>query len=64
MNLPKSLTFLSIFVEVSKYIIFLVKSFLGNFERHLAILFWVIYTNASLNLVKCLKWYQTYLNTS
>ena len=29
-----------IFVKVSKPIIFLVKSFLGNFYRHLAIFFW------------------------
>ena len=36
-NLPKSLTFLGIFVKVSKSLIFLVKSFLGNFSRHLAI---------------------------
>ena len=37
-NLPKSPTFLSnFFVQVSKSIIFLVKSFLGNFYRHLAI---------------------------
>ena len=35
-NLPKSSTFLG----VSKSIIFLVKSFLGNFWRHLAIYFW------------------------
>ena len=33
-NLPFSL---AIFVKVSKSIIFLVKSFLGNFYRHLAI---------------------------
>ena len=39
-NLPKSPTFLGIFVKVSKSIIFLVKSFLGNFYRHLAIFFW------------------------
>ena len=38
-NLPKSLTFLAIFVKVSKSIIFLVKSCLGNFYRHLAIFF-------------------------
>ena len=36
-NLPHSLT---IFVKVSKFIIFKVKSFLGNFWRHLAIFFW------------------------
>ena len=36
-NLPKSPTYLGIFVKVSKSIIFLVKSFLGNFYRHLAI---------------------------
>ena len=39
-NLPKSPSFLGIFVKVSKYIIFLVKSFLGNFYGHLAIIFW------------------------
>ena len=36
-NLPKSPTFLSIFVKVSKSLISLVKSFLGNFHRHLTI---------------------------
>ena len=36
-NLPKSPTFLGNFVKVSKSIIFQVKSFLGNFYRHLAI---------------------------
>ena len=35
--MPKSPTFLVIFVKVSKSIIFLVKSFLGNFYRHLPI---------------------------
>ena len=36
-NLPQSY---EIFVKVSKSIIFLVKSFLGNFFRHLAVFFW------------------------
>ena len=36
-NLSKSPTFLGIFVKLSEPIIFLVKSFLGNFYRHLAI---------------------------
>ena len=36
-NLPYSL---AIFVKMSKSIIFLVKSFLGNFHRHLAIFVW------------------------
>ena len=36
-NLPKFLTFLGIFVNVSISIIFLVKLFLGYFYRHLAI---------------------------
>ena len=35
-SLPKTPTFLGNFLEVSKYLIFLVKSFLGNFYRHLA----------------------------
>ena len=39
-NLSKSLTFLRNFVNVSKSFIFLVKSFLGNFYRHLAIFVW------------------------
>ena len=39
-NLPKSLTFLGNFLKVSKSIIFLVKSFLGNFYRYLAIFIW------------------------
>ena len=39
-NLPKSPSFSGNFVKVSKTIIFLVKSFLGNFYRHLAIFFW------------------------
>ena len=37
-NLPP--TFLGNFVKVSKSIIFLVKSFLGNFYRHLATFYW------------------------
>ena len=37
--LPKSNTFLGKFLKVSKSIIFLVKSFLGNFYRHLAIFY-------------------------
>ena len=36
-NFPKIPTFLGIFGNVSKSIIFLVKSFLGHFYRHLAI---------------------------
>ena len=36
-NLPHSL---AIFVNVSKSIIFLVKSLLGNFYRHLVTFFW------------------------
>ena len=36
-NLPQSKEF---FVKVSKSLIFLLKSFLGNFYRHLAIFFW------------------------
>ena len=36
----KSPTFLGNFIKVSKFFIFLVKSFLGNFYRHLAIFFW------------------------
>ena len=36
-NLPHSYT---IFVKVSKSLIFLVKSFLGNFYRHLATFYW------------------------
>ena len=39
-NLPKSPTFLGIFYKGVKYIIFLVKSFLGKFYGHLAIFFW------------------------
>ena len=35
-NSPKSPTFLGIFSYGSKSLIFLVKSFLGNFYRHLA----------------------------
>ena len=38
-NLPKSPSY-AIFVKVSKTIIFLVKSFLGNFYRHLANFYW------------------------
>ena len=34
-NLPKSPTFSGNFLKVSKSYIFLVKSFLGNFYRHL-----------------------------
>ena len=37
--LPKSPTFLGIFVKVLKHFIFLMKSFLGNFYRHLAIFY-------------------------
>ena len=39
-NLPKSPTFLGNFLKVSKSIIFLVKSFLGNFYTQLAIFIW------------------------
>ena len=39
-NWPKSATFLGNFSKVSKSIIIRVKSFLGNFYRHLAIFFW------------------------
>ena len=39
-NFPKSPTFLGNFVKVSKSILFLVKSFLGNFYRHSVIFFW------------------------
>ena len=39
-NLPKSPTFLGNLCKGVKLIIFLVKSFLGNFFRHLAIFFW------------------------
>ena len=38
--LPKSPTFLGNFCKLSKSLIFLVKSFLGNFYRHLAIFYW------------------------
>ena len=38
-NLPNSLTFLGNFCNVSKSFILQVKSFLGNFYRHLAILY-------------------------
>ena len=37
LNLPHSY---AIFVKVSKYFILLVKSFLGNFYRHLATFYW------------------------
>ena len=48
-NLPKSLTFLRIFfVKVSKSIIYLLKSFLGKFYRHLAIFFWSHWSYCSL----------------
>ena len=36
-NLPKSPTFLGIFIKVSKYVTFQMKSFWGNFYSHLAI---------------------------
>ena len=39
-NLPKSPTFLANFCKGVKIIHFLVKSFLGNFYRHLAIFIW------------------------
>ena len=39
-NLPKSPTFLGNFCKGVKSIIFLVKSFLGNFYKHSAIFFW------------------------
>ena len=39
-NLPKSPTYLGNFCGGVKVYHFLVKSFLGNFYRHLAILFW------------------------
>ena len=40
MILPKSPTFLAIFVRVWKSFFFLVKSFLGKFYRHLATFYW------------------------
>ena len=39
-SLPKSPTFLGNFYNVSKSLIFIVKSFLGNFDRHLATFYW------------------------
>ena len=42
-NLPKSPTFLGNFCKGVKSIIFLVKSFLGNFYRHFVIFFWSHY---------------------
>ena len=38
--LPKTPTFFSNFCKGAKSLIFLVKSFWGNFYRHLAIIFW------------------------
>ena len=38
--LPKLATLSAIFVKVSKPFIFLLKSFLDNFDRHLAIFIW------------------------
>ena len=46
-NLPKSPTFLGNFLKVSKSIFFLVKPFLGNFYRHLAIFFWSHWSSLS-----------------
>ena len=46
--LPKPPTFKAIFVKLSKSFIFLVKSFLGNFYRHLANFYWSHWTDASL----------------
>ena len=37
---PKSPTFLGNFCKGVKFLFFLVKSYLGNFNRHLAIFFW------------------------
>ena len=48
-NLPHSYT---IFVKVSKSLIFLVKSFLGNFYRHLATFYW---SHCSLQTL-CSRW--------
>ena len=39
-NLPNSSTFFGNFVKVSKSLIFLMKSFLGNFYRNLATFYW------------------------
>ena len=38
----------SIFVKVSKSLIFLVKSFLGNFYKHLAIFYWSHWRQVSI----------------
>ena len=39
--LPKLPRFFGIFVKLSKSVIFLVKSFLGNFYRHLVTFYWL-----------------------
>ena len=49
-NLPKSPTFLSNFCKGVK-IIFLVKSFLGNFYRHLAIFIWSHWMGCSFSFL-------------
>ena len=59
-NLPKSPTFLGIFVKVSKSIIFLVKSFLGNFYRHLAFFSGHTENNPHCQTSVC---YGVYINT-
>ena len=61
-NLPKSLTFLGIFVKVSKSILFLVKSFLGNFYRHLAIFIWSHCCELKMYSVVRLIWFRLLVN--
>ena len=73
-NLPKSLTLLGNFCKGVKIYHFLVKSFLGNFYRHLAIFFWshwccrynsrVILTKNCLDHLKSLpSWFSQIKNT-
>ena len=53
-NLPHSW---AIFVKVSKSLIFLVKSFLGNFYRHLAIFIWSHWSTTVFCKGRRMKWF-------
>ena len=49
-QISRFIGFEQIFVKVSKYIIFLVKLFLGNFYGHLAIFFWSHWSLGQFNV--------------
>ena len=53
---PNSTHFKAIFVKVTKSFIFLVKSVLGNFYRHLATFYWSHWYLATYKLIIPIEW--------